>query len=264
MQTQLSQLLSGRTLLLLIGVWVLLSVSQTVHFYLYYEQTLLNSIYWSFRDWLVWFAIFAFVFVVTSKHKHILAVSPRSLLIVTTLAICTGVVHILIVNSIGNLVGTATRPFWVDFGRLYSKRWLQYLFTFGVFWLLLKNYFSQRSTVETNLANDSPQTTLKVNDGKKSHWLKLSDIAFIEAAGNYACIDLGNEQLIIRATLKSIESQLPEPTFLRVSRSHIVNTHAIGRSARVSRSKLQLEMNNGTTISVGRSYWSRVKQALEI
>lgn len=256
--------MSGRVVLLTICAWVFLSLSQTLHFYVYYEQTLLNSIYWSFRDWLVWFAIFAFLLFLSSKHTCLLEVSAKSLLIVLALALATGVVHILLVNSIGNIVGTATRPFSVDFSRLYSKRWLQNLFTFGVFWLLLKNNFLQRSTVENVIGTGEPKTTLKVNDGKKNHWLNLADIVLIEAAGNYVCIDLAKEQLVIRTTLKSIESELPGSTFLRVSRSHIVNTDAVRHSARVSRSKLLLEMTSGNKVSVGRSYWNKVKQALDI
>ena len=264
MQTQLSQLLNRQTALLLISAWVLLSVSQTLHFYLYYEQTLFNSLYWSFRDWLVWFAIFAGLYIMIDRQRWLLERSVKSLMCVAILALAAGVVHILIVNSIGNVVGTATRPFWVDFGRLYSKRWLQYLFTFCIFWLLVKNHFSRLATAKRAQEKNKPDDTIQVSDGKQTHWLKFNDIQLVEAAGNYVCFHVGQQQVIVRATLKSIERKLPQGSFLRVSRSHIVNTESIERSTRVGRSKYQLHLESGMAIPVGRSHWSDVKQALSI
>ncbi|MEM8984319.1 MAG: hypothetical protein AAGC71_14910, partial [Pseudomonadota bacterium] len=46
----------------LFGAWLVLSTSQSLHFYFYFEQSLWDSIRWSVRDWLVWYLIFATVF----------------------------------------------------------------------------------------------------------------------------------------------------------------------------------------------------------
>jgi len=264
MQALISRKINIRTFLLLVSAWLFLSLSQTLHFYLYYEQSLSQSIYWSFRDWLVWFAIFAFLFCIVSRRKFLLETSPKVILIVAIIAVTSGLAHILIVNSIGTLAGTSTRPFWVDVNRLYSKRWLQYLFTFFVYWLLIKNYFSQRNTSQNSVIQNNDQSTIKVNDGKQNHGVKRADIASVEAAGNYVCFHIGSEQVIARGTIKAVEDELQGSNFLRVSRSHLVNIAAIERSTRISRSKVQLDLVNGTVVPVGPSYWRKVKESLKL
>jgi len=261
----LPQIMTKQSILLLVSVWLLLSLSQTLHFYLYYEQSLSNSIYWSFRDWLVWFALFAVLFCLVSKHKFLLSFSVKSLFLVAAIAIASGLLQILIINSISFFAGTSTRPFWVDFNRLYAKRWLQYLFTFLVFWLALKSYFTKDSTAENSTSNETNKPSkIKVNDGRHNHWLRVVDIISVEAARNYICFHTEQGQIIARGTLKSVESQLSDPAFLRVSRSHLVNTTAIERCTRVSRSKVHLELADGTAVSIGPSYWRRVKESLDL
>ncbi len=276
MQNLVSQISTKRPFILIVGAWLFLSLAQTLHYFLYYEQSLWNSIYWSFRDWLVWFAVFALLFCIGSRHRFLFDSSIKSLFLVAIMAIVSGALQIIIINSISNLVGTSTRPFWVDVNRLYAKRWLQHLFTFFLFWLLLKNHFSKNSVVvegsvvkgsgieRLSLDDADIPAKIKVNDGKQTHWLRTTNIISLEAAGNYVCFHTELGQIISRETLKAIENQLSEPAFLRVSRSHIVNTAAIERSARVSRSKIHLELKNGSSVPIGPSYWQHVKEFLDL
>lgn len=254
---------SRKILFLVLTSWLLLSLSQTVHFYFYFEQSLWNSIRWSFRDWLVWFAIFAVIYMFFRKQKLLRQFSAKSLVVVALIAIGSGVLQTLLIVSMDFIAGTASRPFWQDFAHFYSKRWLQYLFIFIIFWLLMLNHFFLKSTSrdESVIAAGS-KDRLKINDGKKTYWVNIDEIYSIESAGNYLCYHTMQGQLISRGALKTVFSELAPRGFLRVSRSHIVNRGFITSSKRLTRSKVELVLNNGSTIPIGSTYWQAIKKQL--
>ena len=55
----------------------------------------------------------------------------------------------------------------------------------------------------------------------------LKDILFIEGLKDYVIIQLENQRIITRMTVKSIHEMLPQSTFLRINRSYIVNRNRI-------------------------------------
>ena len=244
--------------LLAIGVWLLISSLQTVHFYYYFEQTLWNSVRWSFRDWFVWFAIFALIYRFVSPRMNLEKLGLKSVAAIAVIGICSGMLQILTIVSIDFIQGTATRPFWEDFWRFYNKRWFQYLFVFVGFWLLMSHCRAKNASARVN------STSIKVDDGKQTHWLKTEDITALEAAGNYVCIHQGAEQLIVRATIKAFQAKLDSEKFMRVSRSNIVNMGAVVSCKRAGQSKLELHMANGMVVSVGPTYKPAVKAKLHL
>lgn len=57
--------------------------------------------------------------------------------------------------------------------------------------------------------------------------VNFSDILFIEGLKDYAILQLSEQRIITRMSLKAIFDLLPQTTFLRVNKSHIVNTEHI-------------------------------------
>jgi len=53
--------------------------------------------------------------------------------------------------------------------------------------------------------------------------LAAGDIAWIEAAGNYAVLHVGGETYEVRSSLTKLESELDPRRFVRVHKSHMVN-----------------------------------------
>ncbi len=247
-----------QTTALILGAWLLISTMQTVHFYYYFEQSLWDSVRWSFRDWFVWFAIFIIVYQLIGRRIEFEKPTVRTGLTIALIAIISGLLQVLIITSMDFLQGTATRPFWEDFWRFYNKRWFQYLFVFMVFWLLMSLTLSKRVKARTN------DTTIRVDDGKQTHWLKPSDILSVEAAGNYVCIHHDSTQIIVRGTIKEFQGRLDDDAFLRVSRSNLVNLSAVIACRRAGRNRLELELNNGATISIGPTYKQAVKEKLQL
>lgn len=62
---------------------------------------------------------------------------------------------------------------------------------------------------------------------RKYFKVNFSDILFIEGLKDYVIIQLGDQRIITRMSLKAIFDMLPQSFFLRVNKSYIVNTNHI-------------------------------------
>jgi ABC-type nickel/cobalt efflux system permease component RcnA len=63
-------------------------------------------------------------------------------------------------------------------------------------------------------------------DGKK-HLIPYEKILYLESLENYIKVHTPQKSFIVRMPLKEAELELPSPFFLRISRSHIINTQHI-------------------------------------
>ncbi len=67
----------------------------------------------------------------------------------------------------------------------------------------------------------------KAND--RVVFVKIEQIDWIESAGNYVIVHVGEERHIIRETMASLERGLPPAEFVRLNRSFIANISRIGQ-----------------------------------
>lgn len=65
-----------------------------------------------------------------------------------------------------------------------------------------------------------------VKSDRRFYKVNFRDILFIEGLKDYVIIQLSNQRIITKTSLKAIQQLLPSP-FLRVNRSYIVNTRQI-------------------------------------
>ncbi|MES2692840.1 MAG: LytTR family DNA-binding domain-containing protein [Verrucomicrobiota bacterium] len=71
--------------------------------------------------------------------------------------------------------------------------------------------------------SDTPYLSrLAVRDRDRTRFVKVSDVDWIEASGNYIVIHAGTEKYIVRETLAAIEVQLSPQEFFRLNRSALV------------------------------------------
>jgi two-component system LytT family response regulator len=68
---------------------------------------------------------------------------------------------------------------------------------------------------------------LSVRVNNRVSFISTEDVDWIEAAGNYVILHVGKVTHILRETMNMLEAQLPADTFVRVSRSAIVNLRRI-------------------------------------
>jgi DNA-binding LytR/AlgR family response regulator len=67
----------------------------------------------------------------------------------------------------------------------------------------------------------------------------VNTIVYIEGKGNYSIIHLKNQKQVVMAkTLKKFEAQLRLNQFVRIHKSYLVNTEALGTTLPISRRKL--------------------------
>lgn len=105
---------------------------------------------------------------------------------------------------------------------------------------------------------------LAVKDGSKIQVIKVEDIVYIEANGDYMMIHTDRKKLIKEETMKNLEAQFDPHLFVRVHRSFIVNVRAIERVERYDKQNQSLVLKNGTTIRASLSGYKRLRQTLGI
>ena len=62
-------------------------------------------------------------------------------------------------------------------------------------------------------------TRFAVRDRDRTRFVKVTDIDWIEASGNYVVIHAGKENFVLRETLAAVETQLSPKEFFRMNRS---------------------------------------------
>lgn len=110
------------------------------------------------------------------------------------------------------------------------------------------------------IATEVPSTTKKIitlqGEGKNSLEIDINTILYFESIGNYIHIYQENKEEAerIRTTLLNIEKQLQNhKVFVRNHRAFIVNILKI-KNIINDQNKLQIELTNGLTLPISRSY----------
>ncbi len=101
--------------------------------------------------------------------------------------------------------------------------------------------------------------TLTIRDGDESHRITVSDIDWIDAAGDYMCVHVGDVTHIMRITMKQLEALLNPQQFLRIHRSTIVNATRIDNIKHLSNGEYQLNLGNSAQLKVSRGYRECIK-----
>ncbi len=88
-----------------------------------------------------------------------------------------------------------------------------------------KNEFDERlDDLLKKLQDRSPYLErIMIKATSRIYFLRVEDIEWIEAAGNYAVIHIGNETHLLRETMNNLEAKLNPSKYLRIHRSTIVN-----------------------------------------
>lgn len=83
-------------------------------------------------------------------------------------------------------------------------------------------------TIQKNrLQKSNNQAFITVTSDAKKQRIKLEEILWIEALGDYVCIITHYKKIVVHATMYSFEQRLPENQFIRIHKSYIVNQNKI-------------------------------------
>ncbi|MCR5459511.1 MAG: LytTR family DNA-binding domain-containing protein [Acetatifactor sp.] len=96
--------------------------------------------------------------------------------------------------------------------------------------------------------------SLKTVDG--DYYLKLDQILFIQAQGNYVSVYSKKDEITGYDSIKILEAQVKGTTMLRTHKSYLANLQYVEKMSGVV-----LRMTNGYSVPVGRKYYQSVKEA---
>ena len=103
---------------------------------------------------------------------------------------------------------------------------------------------------------------ITIRDGNDIRFIRVAEITWVDAAGDYMCIHAGGETHIMRITMKQLEALLNPDVFLRVHRSTIVNTKVIVGAQSLDNGEFLLNLEGDSQVKVSRSYRDKVKHLL--
>ena len=101
---------------------------------------------------------------------------------------------------------------------------------------------------------------LAIQDGRRTNCVDVETIDWVDAAGDYMCVHVGNETHVLRGTMKQLEDMLDPEIFVRVHRSTIVNRNRV-RSLRPHRNgEYFLELSCNHELKLSRKYKANVQR----
>ena len=115
-----------------------------------------------------------------------------------------------------------------------------------------------------DLKTDRPTRSdrLVVKSGGRLFFLRSDEIDWIEAAGNYVRLHVGNEGHLLRETMNSIEGRLNPDIFFRIHRSHIVNIERIKELQPWFNGEYVVILRNGSRLTLSRGYREKLQERL--
>lgn len=103
---------------------------------------------------------------------------------------------------------------------------------------------------------------LVIKSGGRVFFLRTDDIDWIEAAGNYVRLHLGEASHLFRETMNGMEARLDAGRFVRIHRSRIVNTDRIKEMQPWFNGEYVVVLQNGQRLTLSRGYREKLQDRL--
>jgi two-component system, LytTR family, response regulator len=108
----------------------------------------------------------------------------------------------------------------------------------------------------------TPATRFVARRGSKHYFVRVADIDWIEAVGNYVRVQTSDKSHLIRETMKGVESKLDPTEFVRIHRSALVAVDRIQSIEAREQGEYVITMQNGSKLVSSRGYSDRVRRLL--
>lgn len=171
---------------------------------------------------------------------HILGAVVYSLLHVTAM----GVLRWAIYAALGDFYA----PLWPlrDFVYEFRKDLLVYFAVVAIYALWLR--------LTPGPPRDAGEDSIEVRDGARRHFVSLTEVAWIEAAGNYVELHRDATPILHRATLSEMEGRLQGAGFVRIHRSRLVRRAAIAQVESKPSGDYVVRLADGRELAGSRRY----------
>ncbi len=103
---------------------------------------------------------------------------------------------------------------------------------------------------------------LVVKSAGRIYFVRIADIDWIEAAGNYVRLHAGKDDHLLRESLTALEGKLDPGRFVRIHRSTIVNLERIRELQPAFHGDYVIILHDGTELALSRSCRDKLEQSL--
>jgi two-component system LytT family response regulator len=103
---------------------------------------------------------------------------------------------------------------------------------------------------------------LVIKSSGRVFFLRTEEIDWIEAAGNYLRLHVGNDMHLLRDTMNNLEARLHPDKFLRIHRSTMVNLERVKELQPWFHGDYKVILLDGTELTLSRSYRPKLKHLL--
>lgn len=100
---------------------------------------------------------------------------------------------------------------------------------------------------------------IAIKDHDSTVLVNIDDIDWVDAAGDYMCVHVRGETLIMRSTLKTLMSRLDGDKFQRIHRSTLVNLDRIVKATPLQKGEYILDLDCDQQLKVSRNYREAIK-----
>lgn len=116
---------------------------------------------------------------------------------------------------------------------------------------------------EAALPAKSHTERLVVKSAGYVFFLNVTELDWIEAAGNYMKLHVGGAVHLLRETMNAMEAQLDPQRFVRIRRSTMVNIDSIRRLRTLANGEYEVLLNDGTALISSRRYRKNLSALIE-
>ena len=114
---------------------------------------------------------------------------------------------------------------------------------------------------EKDIADLAPKepTRLAIKDAGHTTWVNQDDIEWIDAAGDYMCVQALGVTYIMRKTMKELEKELDGSILQRIHRSTIVNVKQVREMESHINGEYFLTLGSGHRVKLSRTYKDKLQ-----
>ena len=111
-------------------------------------------------------------------------------------------------------------------------------------------------------ARSERPTRLVARRGNRHYFVRVADVDWIEAVGNYVRLQTGESSHLIRETMRALEAKLDPAQFVRMHRSAIVAIDRIDGIQSRDAGEYVVTLRDGTRLVSSRAYSDRIRALL--
>jgi two-component system, LytTR family, response regulator len=118
------------------------------------------------------------------------------------------------------------------------------------------------SAMRGDAASTNRRHRLMIKSSGRIYFVRMGDIEWCEASGNYVRVHVGPQCHLVRDTMAHLESELDPNLFMRIHRSTIVNVDRIQEMHSTFNGEYVVLLRGGTRLTLSRGYRDAIQTRL--